>query len=520
MTKKILMVAAENDALPGAKVGGVGDVLRDLPPALIKIGLDVECVIPSYGFLARLPKLEAIATVSVPFGNSVQAVDVLKKNGKKGESSIYILEHPFFYPQGESVYCHDGDDRPFATDATKFAFFCAAVAECLSKKVIVRPDFLHCHDWHTAFLLILLRFGAAYTNLSSIKTVFSIHNLAMQGVRPKHGDASSFQQWFPSIPTNLDDLSDPANPHCINPMRSGICLADRVHTVSPTYAEEILQPSQVDLGIYGGEGLEKDLQVRSGNGDLYGILNGCNYPKTKKSALLSNTVLARLILSAIVQWMAQNEHVRSAHLIAERRTQMWSKKKNPGMLITSVGRVTDQKMRLLLEPSSDAKGTVLDSLLHRLGRDGTLLMVGSGDSALELKLVQVSARHQNFIFLNGFSSAIADALYRNGDLFLMPSSFEPCGISQMLAMREGQPCLVNRVGGLRDTVEPNRSGFAIEGKDIREQAKALEQQFSEALRVYKDAPDIWQRISKTAASQRFQWKDIAQHYDEQLYSVS
>jgi len=140
MNKKVLMVAAENDTLPGAKVGGVGDVLRDLPAALIKEGLDVECVIPSYGFLSRLPKLEHVTSVSVPFANSVQLVDVLKYKGKKGQADIYILEHPNFYPQGESVYCHDGKDRPFATDASKFAFFCACVAQCIYEEAISRPD--------------------------------------------------------------------------------------------------------------------------------------------------------------------------------------------------------------------------------------------------------------------------------------------------------------------------------------------------------------------------------------------
>ena len=517
MTKKILMVSAENDALPGAKVGGVGDVLRDLPPALIRQGLDVECVIPSYGFLARLPKLEKIACISVPFGNSVQAVDVLKYNAKKDEADIYILEHPFFYPQGERVYCHDGAEKPFATDATKFAFFCACVAQCLEEKAISRPDVLHCHDWHAAFLLILLRFSAQYASLSSIKTVFSIHNLAMQGVRPKLGDESSFQRWFPNIPTNLDDLSDPVNSHCVNPMRAGIRLADKVHTVSPTYALEILQPSKTDLGIYGGEGLEDDLAQRHTSGDLHGILNGCNYPRKKAKPAPAKTTLIKMISDCLPVWASKERELLSAHWLAEKRLQDWRSNKKAQILLSSVGRVTEQKVRLLCFTLNDGR-TVLDCLLHSLGNKGTFVMVGSGDQALEQNLVAISARNKNFLFLNGFSAELADALYKSGDLFLMPSSFEPCGISQMLAMREGQPCLVNRVGGLRDTIEPNRNGFAFEGSDLNAQANALIAVFNEALRVYFDAPEIWEKISRAAAATRFYWKEVATQYDDKLYT--
>lgn len=516
MNKKVLMVAAENDALPGAKVGGVGDVLRDLPPALIKQGVDVECVMPSYGFLTRLTKLEHIGMVSVPFGESVQAVEVLKYTALKGKADIYILDHPFFSPQGDSVYCHDGDDRPFATDATKFAFFSACVAQSLKEKAITLPDYLHCHDWHAAFLLILLRFSADYANLSSLKTVYSIHNLAMQGVRPKRDDASSFQRWFPNIPTNLDDISDPKNTHCVNPMRAGIRLADKVHTVSPTYAQEILKSSDYAQGIYGGEGLEGDLQRRHDNGDLIGILNGSTYPRSKQKEKDSKQSIVKRIANNLEQWVAKEREVLSAHWLAEKRIQNWVANKKSSILITSVGRVTDQKVRLL-SYELDKGETVLDALMASLGSKGVFVMVGNGDKLLEQKLVQVSGRHKNFIFLSGFSPALADCLYKNGDVFLMPSSFEPCGISQMLAMREGQPCIVNRVGGLRDTVEPNRDGFAFEGATISEQAKDLVNVFSEVLRVYFDAPDIWKRISKAARSKRFTWDAVAQEYQDKLY---
>lgn len=515
---RILMVAAENDDLPGAKVGGVADVIRDLPSALIKKGCNVQTVIPSYGKLARLSKLEEVGTFSVSFAGKLESVALLKRTGKKGQADAFILHSPLFSPQGETVYCHDSSKRPFATDATKFAFFSAAVAKALKAELIPRPDILHCHDWHSTFLLILLRFIPEYSSLGSIRTVYSIHNLAMQGVRPFRGDESAFETWFPDIVLDPRDIADPVVPHCINPMRAGILIADKVHTVSPTYAKEILSVSDHDRGFYGGEGLERDLRLRADKGDLVGILNGCEYPRSrsKSKSEPSQSSLVRLLEKALLSAASSSREMLSAHWIAEKRIKKFSAKKKPGMLLTSVGRITEQKARLFtteVKPGVSA----LSALLSSLGSHGTFVMIGSGDNQLEQLLVKESAEHENFIFINGFVPAAADALYTMGDLFLMPSSFEPCGISQLLAMRAGQPCLVNRVGGLRDTITPNKTGFAFEGEDAFEQATAMVSAFEEALRVFTTSEDIWLGICKAAAKVRFTWEKSAQEYLDQLY---
>lgn len=516
---RVLMVAAENDELPGAKVGGVADVMRDLPAALRKKDCLTHSVIPSYGKLARLPGLEKLAEFELKFSGKVERVSLFKRAGKQYQSDIFILDSPLFAPQGERVYCHDGSDRPFATDATKFAFFSAAVATALVKEFIPRPEILHCHDWHSAFLFILIRFSPEFAALNSIKTVLSIHNLAMQGVRPFRGDPSSFENWFPDLIVDPREIADPKVPHCINPMRAGIVIADKVHTVSPTYAEEILRPSDTQRGLYGGEGLEKDLQHRADHGDLIGILNGCEYPRAsvKASNKPSKSMIVKTLESALFSSAVASRELLSAHWLAEKRIKQWAAKKKEGMLLTSVGRITEQKARLLV--TEVAPGiSALSALLTKLGNNGVFIMVGSGDAQIEQSLAQESATHSNFIFINGFAPELADMLYRAGDLFVMPSSFEPCGISQLLAMRAGQPCLVNRVGGLRDTVEPNKTGFAFEGQDVYVQAKAMVTVFEEALRVYTSSAEIWQGICKAAAKQRFTWDKSVEQYLEKLYA--
>lgn len=514
--KKILMVSAENDALPGAKVGGVGDVLRDLPKALIKKGANVDCVIPSYGFLSRLPKLEKVGEVRFSFASKFNTVDVFKLKGKKTECDFYILHHEEFYIAGEEVYHNDLDGRPFATDARKFAFFCTALANALLQELVPRPDFLHCHDWHTAFLLILLKFDRTLQPLLNIKTVFTIHNLAMQGTRPFKSDTSSFDLWFPKLPYSPALVRDPRYTDCVNPMRAGILLADCVNTVSPSYAEEILLPSDQAHGIYGGDGLESDIQTRKRKGDLIGILNGCEYPSKGRSSSVSKSKLVSLMQSTVEVWASNLPHVASAHWLADKHIERWSKQKQLGVTITSIGRLTEQKVRLLhtdVEPGVSA----LEAILQSLGNKGSLIMLGSGNQDIEQFILRMAARFDNLIFLNGYSSELSHALYNFGDLFLMPSSYEPCGISQMLAMKAGQPCLVNGVGGLKDTVEHDKNGFVFKGNGAQAQAKAMVTLFREVVSLYNESPGEWKKVASAAEKTRFTWEASADQYIAHAY---
>jgi len=515
-TKRILMVAAENDALPGAKVGGVGDVLRDLPKALIREGGGVDTVIPSYGFLARLEGLENLGSVNVKFAGHLHDVDILRLQGGGTDADHYILHCEEFSKKGESVYFDDGHGRPFASDASKFAFFSSCVAQALLWGLIPKPDVLHCHDWHTAFLLILIRFGFEFVSLKDIRTVFTIHNLAMQGIRPYEGDESSFNEWFPDLRYSLDKLSDPRYPDCVNPMRAGILLADRVHTVSPSYAEEILKPSRPELGIYGGDGLENDLKERTDRGEVSGILNGCEYPDNLDTTPLSKSKLVKLILRSVELWASRSKLMPSTHWLAGKSVAVWQAKRVSGVTITSVGRLTEQKARILSTPMKNGKSG-LQGILDILGKSGTMIILGSGNPELETFISQASAENDNLIFLNGYSDELSKALYNYGDLFLMPSSFEPCGISQMLAMRAGQPCLVNSVGGLKDTVNHMETGFVFAGDTVEQQAEAMVKLFEEVLSLFKNDKKAIEDISTAALAKRFTWVDSADHFLEELY---
>ena len=464
MLKRVLMVAAENDAIPGAKVGGVADVVRDAPLALAKNNFEIDVVIPDHNNYHQQFNSQLIARIDIPFRGQLTSVSLYQILQDSSGIRQFVISHGSFTEYGQgSVYHHDQDGRPFATDANKFALFSVACCELLKQGKLTQPHVIHLHDWHAAMVALLLNFDKSYQQLNTIKRVFTVHNIALQGVRPLNQDESSLEAWFPHLAYNGQEICDPQYLHCFNPMRAGINLSNKVHVVSPTYSEEVQLPSNNSLGFYGGEGLEHDLQQAKANHNLVGILNGCEYPKTcaEKISLEEFLIQAKRCL---LVWAAQSTQLKSTHFIASERIRQWQNKHEQftkdAPLITSVGRLTAQKIRLLSEV--DNKSQVIDSLLNTLAEhQGHFILIGSGEAYYEEQLTKAMAQHDNFLFLNGFDSALSEYLYPLGDLFLMPSSFEPCGISQLLAMRDGQACLVNEVGGLKDTVKHNETGFSF-----------------------------------------------------------
>ncbi|MGB1293371.1 MAG: glycogen synthase, partial [Pseudoalteromonas sp.] len=420
----VLMVAAENDALPNAKVGGVADVIRDCPNALSNKGIFVDVIIPDYGF-SQLDR-ERLGTLNVAFAGQSHQVDVWQVHIANSSSRQLVLSHHYFSQHNGNVYCNDEPGRPFATDATKFAFFGAAVCEGLLQGIIPCPDVIHLHDWHSACVALLLKFDKRYEALLQTKLVFTVHNIALQGIRPFKGDESSLEAWFPSLGYDGHVICDPRYPHCFNPMRSAINLADKVHLVSPSYAKEVVLPSEPDKGFFGGEGLEKDLQKAADMDKVVGVLNGCEYTPNDENPP-SFEALYNAIETELFIWLAKNKQLESGYYIAHQRLLSFIKHDDKGPLLTSVGRLTDQKVLLLRQPYNNK--LLVDELCKELSKfNGKIIILGSGDSELEDVFTQAMARNTNLLFLKGYGQKIGELLYQLGDLFLMPSSFEPCGI--------------------------------------------------------------------------------------------
>jgi starch synthase len=527
----LLMIAAENDALPGGKVGGVGDVVRDIAPALAQQGCRVTTLVPSHGFLHHRSGAERTGEVAFRFRSEMHSAEIYTVVDEATGTHHLIFHHELFSVAEPGtglfrLYFNDPDDMPFATDANKFAAFCSAIASWLLGGAATAFDLLHLHDWHTGYLLALIQADPNFAALQSLPTVFSIHNLQLQGIRPYEADLkstdSAFHQWYPWLKlsdTQKEELADPRWTHCMNPMAVGIRFADRVHTVSPTYADEILEPTDESRGFIGGEGLENLLQQRMSKQALVGILNGCSYtdfPARDTTPEARYQQLVSTVRHTLETW-TQLTPAR-VHELAWRNLEQLENS-SPRLVVTAVSRIVAQKVALLFEhpQTTHSENPTVVNLLNMLGDNGVFIFLGSGLRVWERKLQQLAEQHENFIFLNGFSAECADVLYQTGDLFLMPSSFEPCGISQMMALRGGQPVLAHAVGGLKDTIIDGANGFCFKGESEPEQAEQLQVCFHRALNHLTQVPEGKQQFRQAALASRFLWSDSAEDYCQQLY---
>ena len=508
------MAAAENAALPRGKVGGVGDVVRDLPPAIAALGMPVTVVVPEYGLFANLPGARPVGEFLTPFAGGQHRTHVIELPSETTGVRQLALQSSPITPQGARIYCDDGPQRPFATDAGKFAFFSAALAQ-LVMTMDEAPELVHLHDWHTAMYLVLRAFDPQYQPLLAIRTVFTIHNLALQGVRPLDHDASSLAAWYHDLAVDTSALVDPQHEDCVNPMAAAIRLADGVSTVSPTYAREILEPNDPERGFRGGENLELVLQDAAATGRLVGILNGATYDDRKHARPGWRRLLAT-IEHQVQEWHGSDYGPTGVHKLALDRIAGMPRHR-PADLLTSIGRLTDQKASLFLQTGKDGLSS-LEAILGEVSPDGITIILGSGDPIFEQQIADLARRHSNLVFLCGYSEPLADLLYRAGDLFLMPSSFEPCGISQMLAMRASQPCVVHAVGGLQDTVVHDVNGFVFNGLSPAEQADRFTETVRHALAIKHDHSDRWLAIRHRATAERFGWDASARQYADSLYA--
>jgi len=507
-----LFVAAENDALANCKAGGMGDVVRDVPRQISQRGDKVHVIVPSYSRLHQ----GGLPVTSLNFGlrglNYTAELYEVKPKREFPNIIHYVLHHPEIQPGDIAHIYHNDPEEPFFTDAIKYFIFCTGVAEAIKKGAFGHVDVVHLHDWHSSTLLFLRKYHQDYALLKKIRFVYSIHNLAIQGIRPFENNFSSLKHWFPGVPFDTRTLMDQRYRDCVNLMAVGIRFADAVHTVSPSYKEDVLLPSSPPEFI-GGEGLERDLQQADEQGRLFGILNGCNYKninQEKKGNLYRNTV------KSLFRWLQEESKKYKADFLAHTGEKIMDiVVDRPKFIVASVARLTEQKFYFFMR-SPDAFVQILKRLESV---DGIYMLLGTGAPEFEELFRKLSYEHKNFIFTNGQSENLIDSIYLEADLYFMPSLFEPCGISQMLAMRNGNPCLVHHTGGLKDTVEHMVTGFSFDGDSYDSKIKDMLEVFDQVLDVYANDRPKWKRIQASAKKMRFTWERSVDDYYSQLYGI-
>jgi len=523
----ILVVAAENGSLPAMRLGDrevsgnvseVGNVVCESAHAVAQKDCEVTVVTPAYGAFNRMPGSRQVARLKVGFADKMETVFVYEILGRPDRDLVrnLVLDHPVFSACGAGrIYCSETPRDDYGLDARRFALFCTAVAEGLLQKTFGVVDTVHVHDWPTAFLLMLRRCHRSYRVLRSQRCVFTLYDPGKQGVFPFAQGESSFASWFPDLGYNQTLLADPTRTDCLNATASAIRLADGVHVLSSAYAEEIVQPG--NAAHPGGNGLHQDLATIGDEGRLFGILGGCEYHSAPLSMVETWEELRAVARARVLRWTAAQSQLASSHFIAHHRLAKLSNER-PRILLTSTGPVDDRNIALFRQRGSDGK-PALYHLLDKLGAFGVFFIMGTGVARLEQFLTEASARYENLVFLNGVSEALEQALYALGDLFVKASVIEPGIGNHLLAQRAGQPCLVHLVGGLKDTIAPEKNGFGFAGYTPVEQADALVEATDQALTVFDEHQVEWLKLRRASAAARFEWSHTAERLLQELYAV-
>ncbi|AIZ40253.1 MULTISPECIES: glycogen synthase [Cellulophaga] len=508
-----LFVAAENDAIPKCKAGGMGDVVRDVPRQISRKGDSAHIVVPAYSRLHR----EGTFLMHLNFQLRGQdyTAELYRVQPKKDFENLthYVIHHPEIQPGDIAHIYHNDPTEPFFNDAVKYFIFCTAVAEAVNQNAFGDLDIVHLHDWHSSLLLFLRKYHPSYEKLKQLRFVYTIHNLAIQGIRPFGGNYSSIQNFFPEIPIDYDNLRDHRYWDCINLMAVGVRLADAVHTVSPSYKEDILVPSNPPDFI-GGESLEADLQNADLEGRLFGILNGSNYNNIRAA---EKGRLYRNIIRALFGWLQEESKKYKYDFLAHTGEKIMDYVEHkPDFIVSSVARLTEQKF-YYIKHSPEAFIEILEKLAKV---NGVFMLLGTGAPEYEEMFREISYKHKNFIFTNGQSEDLIDSIYLESDLYFMPSLFEPCGISQMLAMRNGHPCLVHHTGGLKDTVQHLKTGFSFDGTTTDEKIRNMVDSFDLVLDIFLNDKPQWKKIKANAKKERFTWDKSVDEYYKFLYAIT
>ena len=472
---EIVFVASE--MAPFAQTGGLADVLGSLPGEIAKLGHSVSVFLPKYQVVSdtRYSLEVALSQLNVPLGSDIETGRLLC--GRFGDVNVFFIDEPSLFHR-DGLYGTPAGDYP--DNDVRFVFFGRAVLESL-KKLKLKPDVIHCHDWQSGLVPVYLK--TIYRSdpfFKDTKTVFTIHNLAYQGNFPPDSLSSTGLTWEEFRLERLEFYGK------ISFLKGGLVYADLLTTVSQRYAQEI-QTKEFGCGLEGVLVHRKE--------DLFGILNGINvneWDPAHDPALPQNFDINTLAKRAACKTELQKEN----RLVQDPKIPLFG----------FVGRLAEQKGIDILEP-------LLDDIVDA---DWQLVVLGTGDDDYQELFRRAAQKYPKSISTNiTFNAKLSKRVYAGSDIFLMTSQFEPCGLGQMYAFRYGSVPLAREVGGLADTVSEfnpatgEGNGFLF----LEYSPKALFTTMRHAVSIFQDK-NKWQRLVKNGMRCNFSWAASARCYIE------
>ncbi|WP_313352299.1 glycogen synthase GlgA [Paracoccus sp. (in: a-proteobacteria)] len=456
---RVLSVASE--CVPLVKTGGLADVAGALPAALAGDGVEMRVLLPGYrAVMAAQDKAPVLCDIPELFGGRARILQ-----GALGDATLYILDAPHLFDRQGGIYLGP-DGRDWPDNPQRYAALCKAAVLIAAKGVGGwRPQVLHLHDWQAGLVPVYLR----QSGVRDVKTLLTIHNIAFQGLAPAQM-LSALQ-----LPAQLFNPRGFEYWGRISALKAGIVFADKVSTVSPTYAEELMTPEF-------GMGMEGVLADRAG--DFTGILNGID----------------------LDVWKPPYADPKDKAPYRAALREEFGLPKADGPLCVVVSRLTGQKgLDLLIE--------ALPALLEN---GGQLAVLGSGDPGLEAAFSQAAARHSGIALRLGYDEPLAHRMIAGGDAILVPSRFEPCGLTQLYGLRFGTLPLVSLTGGLADTViNASAAGLAagvatgVQFHPVN--AQALSRALARLCGLWRQ-PAVWRRMMRNAMTHPVGWDASARAY--------
>ena len=481
---KIFYVSSE--VSPFAKTGGLADIANSLPKALKLQEHDIRVMMPKYRFILdrrftlrdviRLRDIELNLPGREPIESSTKSAFI-----DDAKVQIYFADIPKLFGQ-KTPYVDPATGKDFPNNLERFAYFCVAALNTL-KHLYWQPDVIHCNDWQTALIPVLLKTvfkdDPFFTN---VKTVLTIHNMAFQGIFPIKKAANIGLTHYPETIEEGGPLEFHGN---LNLLKGGIYYADKITTVSPGYLTHLMENDENAFGLL------KALNDRKS--DLVGILNGID-------DITWNPELDKSISQNYTSGSLDDKYSNRESLLEKTGLELDPKKP----LIGFVARLTEQKgVPLILEN------------LENWIKDGySFVMLGSGQKEYETALKKIAKKYPKKLYLKiGYDEALSHQIQAGVDIFLMPSFFEPCGLTQLYSLKYGTLPIAFHTGGLIDTIidlkkNPDKgTGFLFDKFD----ANCLNKHFKEAISLFKKK-DLWRKAQIRAMKKDFSWDKPGQAF--------